>query len=124
MTILNSIFLTLLQAIILFVIITIINRIRYSFWDYIAMIGIIIPSTVVYYFFHARAMIFLLFCSAIFMYFKNRIIGLVSVLISFFILYIANFLTIGIATLFYNLIKLDIVFNSLYLIIFTLLTIG
>ncbi|MEJ7220264.1 quorum-sensing sensor histidine kinase AgrC [Staphylococcus gallinarum] len=124
MTILNSIFLTLLQAIILFVIITIINRVRYSFWDYITMIGIIIPSTVVYYFFHARAMIFLLFCSAIFMYFKNRIIGLVSVLISFFILYIANFLTIGIATLSYNLIKLDIVFNSLYLIIFTLLTIG
>ncbi|PTK88109.1 ATP-binding protein [Staphylococcus gallinarum] len=58
------------------------------------------------------------------MYFKNRIIGFVSVLISFFILYIANFITIWLATISYNLIESDLLFNSLYLILFAISTLG
>ncbi|MCD8830076.1 GHKL domain-containing protein [Staphylococcus gallinarum] len=124
MTILNSLTLSIFQAVILFIIIKIINNIDYKFRDYITMIGIIIPSTIVFYFYHEKAMIFLLFSSAIYMYFKNRIIGFVSVLISFFILYIANFITIWLATISYNLIESDLLFNSLYLILFAISTLG
>ncbi|MEB6243637.1 quorum-sensing sensor histidine kinase AgrC [Staphylococcus gallinarum] len=124
MTILTSLTLSIFQAFILFIIIKIINGISYNLRDYITMIGIIIPSTVVFYFFHNKAMIFLLLCSAIYMYFKNRIIGFVSVLISFFILYIANFITIWLATISYNLIESDLLFNSLYLILFAVTTLG
>ncbi|MCG7339927.1 GHKL domain-containing protein [Staphylococcus sp. ACRSN] len=124
MTILSSLTLTIIQSLILFVIIKIINSIKYTVRDYITMIGIIIPSTVVFYLFQSRAMIFLLGCTAIFMYFRNRIIGLVSVLISFFILYIANFITTWLATISYNLIDNDILFNLLYIVFFAVTTLG
>ncbi|RIN27665.1 ATP-binding protein, partial [Staphylococcus succinus] len=75
MTILSSISLSVFQAVILFIVIKIINKIKYTFWDYISIIGIIIPSTIGFYFFHEKAMIFLLTCSAVYIYFKNRIIG-------------------------------------------------
>ncbi|PTI58252.1 ATP-binding protein, partial [Staphylococcus succinus] len=87
-------------------------------------IGIIIPSTIGFYFFHEKAMIFLLTCSAVYIYFKNRIIGVVSILISFFILYIANFIPTWLATLTYALIKLNFVFNSLYLLVFAAITLA
>ncbi|MCD8910648.1 quorum-sensing sensor histidine kinase AgrC [Staphylococcus gallinarum] len=124
MTILSSLTLTIFQAVILFIIIKIINNTAYKLRDYITMIGIIIPSTVVFYFFQSRAMIFLLICTAIFMYFRNRIIGLVSVLISFFILYIANFITTWLATISYNLIESDLLFNLLYILFFAFTTLG
>ncbi|MDH9162345.1 ATP-binding protein, partial [Staphylococcus succinus] len=104
MAILNSIILTLFQAIILFVIIKILNNINYNFRDYISILGIIIPSTIVFYFFNTKAMIVLLIGSAIFIYFKNKVIGLVSILIIFFILYIANFLSIWLAAMIYDYI--------------------
>ena len=78
----------------------------------------------VFYFFQSRAMIFLLICTAIFMYYRNRIIGLVSVLISFFILYIANFITTWLATISYNLIESDLLFNLLYILFFAFTTLG
>ncbi|MGU3344533.1 quorum-sensing sensor histidine kinase AgrC [Staphylococcus succinus] len=124
MTILSSISLSVFQAVILFIVIKIINKIKYTFWDYISIIGIIIPSTIGFYFFHEKAMIFLLTCSAVYIYFKNRIIGVVSILISFFILYIANFITTWLATLTYDLIKLNFVFNSLYLLVFAAITLA
>lgn len=124
MTILSSLTLTIFQAVILFIIIKIINNTAYKLRDYITMIGIIIPSTVVFYFFQSRAMIFLLICTAIFMYYRNRIIGLVSVLISFFILYIANFITTWLATISYNLIESDLLFNLLYILFFAFTTLG
>lgn len=124
MTILSSISLSVFQAVILFIVIKIINKIQYTFWDYISIIGIIIPSTIGFYFFHEKAMIFLLTCSAVYIYFKNRIIGVVSILISFFILYIANFITTWLATLTYDLIKLNFVFNSLYLLVFAAITLA
>ncbi|PTI67220.1 quorum-sensing sensor histidine kinase AgrC [Staphylococcus succinus] len=122
MAILNSIILTLFQAIILFVIIKILNNINYNFRDYISILGIIIPSTIVFYFFNTKAMIVLLIGSAIFIYFKNKVIGLVSILIIFFILYIANFLSIWLAALIYDYIETSLIFNILYLIIFAIIT--
>ncbi|WJE87228.1 GHKL domain-containing protein [Staphylococcus casei] len=122
MAILNSIILTLFQAIILFVIIKILNNINYNFRDYISILGIIIPSTIVFYFFNTKAMIVLLIGSAIFIYFKNKVIGLVSILIIFFILYIANFLSIWLAAMIYDYIETSLIFNILYLIIFSIIT--
>ncbi|MEB8128013.1 quorum-sensing sensor histidine kinase AgrC [Staphylococcus succinus] len=122
MAILNSIILTLFQAIILFVIIKILNNINYNFRDYISILGIIIPSTIVFYFFNTKAMIVLLIGSAIFIYFKNKVIGLVSILIIFFILYIANFLSIWLAAMIYDYIETSLIFNILYLIIFAIIT--
>ncbi|WP_142382625.1 quorum-sensing sensor histidine kinase AgrC, partial [Staphylococcus succinus] len=67
-------------------------------------------------------MIVLLIGSAIFIYFKNKVIGLVSILIIFFILYIANFLSIWLAAMIYDYIETSLIFNILYLIIFAIIT--
>ncbi|WP_142921198.1 quorum-sensing sensor histidine kinase AgrC, partial [Staphylococcus succinus] len=106
----------------LFVIIKILNNINYNFRNYISILGIIIHSTFVFYFFNTKAMIVLLIGSAIFIYFKNKVIGLVSILIIFFILYIANFLSIWLAAMIYDYIETSLIFNILYLIIFAIIT--
>lgn len=67
-------------------------------------------------------MLFLLLVSVIFMYYKKRFIGVASVLVSFFILYMANFLSIWLATLLLDLISAQYIFDFIYLLIFAIIT--
>ncbi|MDN6841620.1 MAG: GHKL domain-containing protein, partial [Staphylococcus equorum] len=56
------------------------------------------------------------------MYYKKRFIGVASVLVSFFILYMANFLSIWLATLLLDLISAQYIFDFIYLLIFAIIT--
>lgn len=118
MAILNTIMLSIFQAVLLFIIIKILTNVTYTLRDYITIIGIIIPSTVLFFYFDTKSMLFLLLASVVFMYFKNRFMGVVSVLVSFFILYMANFLSIWLATSLQDLISENYIFNLIYYIIF------
>lgn len=110
--------LSIFQAVLLFIIIKILTNVTYTLRDYITIIGIIIPSTILFFYFDTKSMLFLLLASVVFMYFKNRFIGVVSVLVSFFILYMANFLSIWLATSLQDLISENYIFNFIYYIIF------
>ncbi|MGJ5912969.1 quorum-sensing sensor histidine kinase AgrC [Staphylococcus equorum] len=122
MAILNTIMLSIFQAFLLFVIIKILTNVTYSLRDYITIIGIIIPSTILFFYFDKKSMLFLLLVSVIFMYYKKRFIGVASVLVSFFILYMANFLSIWLATLLLDLISAQYIFDFIYLLIFAIIT--
>lgn len=118
MAILNTIMLSIFQAVLLFIIIKILTNVTYTLRDYITIIGIIIPSTILFFYFDTKSMLFLLLASVVFMYFKNCFMGVVSVLVSFFILYMANFLSIWLATSLQDLISENYIFNFIYYIIF------
>ena len=122
MAILNTIMLSIFQAFLLFVIIKILTNVTYTLRDYITIIGIIIPSTILFFYFDKKSMLFLLLVSVIFMYYKKRFIGVASVLVSFFILYMANFLSIWLATLLLDLISAQYIFDFIYLLIFAIIT--
>ncbi|KRG08802.1 quorum-sensing sensor histidine kinase AgrC [Staphylococcus sp. NAM3COL9] len=122
MAILNTIILSVSQAVLLFLIIKILISVTYTFRGYFTIIGIIIPSTILFFYFDTRSMLFLLIVSAIFMYYKKRFVGVASVLVGFFILYTANFLSIWLATLILDLISAQYIFDIIYLFIFITIT--
>ncbi|PTE75209.1 ATP-binding protein, partial [Staphylococcus cohnii] len=124
MVVFNSVVLASIQAVLLFFNIKTLTNIKYVFRDYIAMICIIIPSTVLYYFFNEKATIFLLIAIVIFMYRRKQTIGVVAALISFFILYMANFISIWLATQLIEVITLNYIFSSFYAVSFILIAIS
>ncbi|MEB7778599.1 GHKL domain-containing protein [Staphylococcus equorum] len=123
MAILNTIMLSIFQAFLLFIIIKILTNVTYTLRDYITIIGIIIPSTILFFYFDTKSMLFLLLASVVFMYFKNRFMGVVSVLVSFFILYMANFLSIWLASSIIDLFSANYIFNLIFYLIFALIII-
>ncbi|SUM67677.1 quorum-sensing sensor histidine kinase AgrC [Staphylococcus nepalensis] len=123
MSALISVFLSLLQVIILFYNLKLFNGINYTKRDYISIIGIIIPSTVLFVFVNTQAVVFLFVCSLVFMYFKKKFMGIVSVLICFFILYMANFTSLWLNTLLVDLVSIDNAFTIFFVIIFTIASI-
>ncbi|MGW7987847.1 quorum-sensing sensor histidine kinase AgrC [Staphylococcus shinii] len=120
MEVLNSVFLSLLQAIILFFNIKLINGMNYTKWDYISIVGIIIPSTILFIYFDTKVVFFLFFTSIIFMYIRRKFIGIVSVLICFFILYMANFTSVWITTLIVDIITIKYAFSIIFIVTFTI----
>ncbi|MEB7754758.1 quorum-sensing sensor histidine kinase AgrC [Staphylococcus pseudoxylosus] len=120
MEVLNSVFLSLLQAIILFFNIKLINGMNYTKRDYISIVGIIIPSTILFIYFDTKVVFFLFFTSIIFMYIRRKFIGIVSVLICFFILYMANFTSVWITTLIVDIITIKYAFSIIFIVTFTI----
>lgn len=123
MSVLNSVILSALQAIILFYNMKFFNDITYTKRDYISIIGIIVPSVVLFLFVNSSAIVFLFCCSLVFMYFKKKFMGIVSVLICFFILYMANFTSLWLSTLLVDLVSIDNAFTIFFVIIFTIASI-
>jgi two-component system sensor histidine kinase AgrC len=99
MVILISVLLSLLQAIILFYNMKLISGVHFTKRDYISIIGIIIPSAVLFLTIESQAVLFLFIASIVFMYFKNKFMGIVTALICFFILYMANFTSLWLSSL-------------------------
>lgn len=120
MEVLNSVFLSLLQAIILFFNIKLINGMNYTKRDYISIVGIIIPSIILFIYFDTKVVFFLFFTSIIFMYIKRKFIGIVSVLICFFILYMANFTSVWITTLIVDIITIKYAFSIIFIVTFAI----
>lgn len=123
MSVLNSVILSALQAIILFYNMKFFNDITYTKRDYISIIGIIVPSVVLFLFVDSPSIVLLFICSLVFMYFKKKFIGIVSVLICFFILYMANFTSLWLSTLLVDLISINNTFTIFFIINFTVASI-
>lgn len=73
MSVLNSVILSALQAIILFYNMKFFNDITYTKRDYISIIGIIVPSVVLFLFVDSPSIVLLFICSLVFMYFKKNL---------------------------------------------------
>jgi len=116
-------FFSLLQVIILFYNMKLISGIRYTKRDFISIIGIIIPSNILFFIFSSEAVIFLFFMSTIFMYYKNKFIGVVTSLICFFILYMANFTSLWLSSVIVNAIGIDYAYMLFVAISFTIFSI-
>ncbi|WP_142920384.1 quorum-sensing sensor histidine kinase AgrC, partial [Staphylococcus xylosus] len=97
-----------------------INGMNYTKRDYISIVGIIIPSTILFIYFDTKVVFFLFFTSIIFMYIKRKFIGIVSVLICFFILYMANFTSVWITTLIVDIITIKYAFSIIFIVTFTI----
>lgn len=115
-----SLFLSLLQAILLFFNIKVLNEIKFTKRDYISIIGIIIPSIVLFLFINSHAIVFLFIASLVFMYIKRKFIGIVSVLICFFIIYMANFSSLWLSSLIVDIIVVKYNFSIFFAITYTL----
>lgn len=84
-------FLTLfVQILILFILLKILNNFHYTGRDYLAMIGILIPSGLLYIFIEEYTIFFLIIAIGIFAYKKINYMGIISVIIIFLISYITN----------------------------------
>lgn len=123
MAVCYSLFFSLLQAIIIFYNMKLISGIRYTKRDFISIIGIIIPSTILFFIFSSASVIFLFFTSTILMYYKNKFIGVVTSLICFFILYMANFTSLWLSSVIVNAIGIDSVYMLFVAISFTIFSI-
>src|SRR5699024_12649405 len=98
--------LSLLHVIILIYNMKLISGVHFSKRDYISIIGIIIPSAVLFLTIVSQAVLFLFIASIVFMYFNNKFMGIVTALICFFILYMANFTSLWLSRLIVDVIIL------------------
>ncbi|WP_394372064.1 quorum-sensing sensor histidine kinase AgrC [Staphylococcus lloydii] len=121
MEFLNSVYISIYQLIVIFVVLRIIGNVKYTLRDYISIIGIVIPSTFLYFVFGPKTILILVVFTTIFMFIRNKIIGLVLSVLTFLLLYISNFFTIWIATLIIKFNLHNYIMIILYTIIFTII---
>ena len=121
MEFLNSVYISIYQLIVIFVVLRIIGNVKYTLRDYISIIGIVIPSTFLYFVFGPKTILILVVFTTIFMFIRNKIIGLVLSVLTFLLLYISNFFTIWIATLIIKFNLHHYIMILLYTIIFTII---
>ncbi|VXC78722.1 GHKL domain-containing protein [Staphylococcus sp. 8AQ] len=94
----------------LFWVAKIILNIKFKFWDYIIIIGIIIPSIIMYYFFNKTGLIFIFIAMFIFYYYKVKLYSFIITLISNLVMYLSNFLSVSLY------LTLASIFNDSYLL--------
>ncbi|WP_436961077.1 quorum-sensing sensor histidine kinase AgrC [Staphylococcus xylosus] len=123
MSVFYSMLFSLLQVVILFYNMKLISGIRYTKRDFISIIGIIIPSNILFFIFSSEAVIILFLLSTMFMYYKNKFIGVVTSLICFFILYMANFTSLWLSSVIVNAIGIDYAYMLFVAISFTIFSI-
>ncbi|MBM6507776.1 MULTISPECIES: quorum-sensing sensor histidine kinase AgrC [Staphylococcus] len=99
-----------LQVMLLFWVAKIILNIKFKFWDYIIIIGIIIPSIIMYYFFNKTGLIFIFIAMFIFYYYKVKLYSFIITLISNLVMYLSNFLSVSLY------LTLASIFNDSYLL--------
>jgi two-component system sensor histidine kinase AgrC len=121
MEFLNSVYISIYQLIVIFVVLRIIGDVQYTVRDYISILGIVIPSTFLYFIFGPKTILILIVFTTIFMFIRNKIIGLVLSVLTFLLLYISNFFTIWIATLIIKFNLHSYIMILLYAIIFTII---
>lgn len=121
MTFLNSIYISIYQLIVLFGVIKIIGNVTYKTRDYISILGIVIPSTLLYFIFSTRIILILIVCTLIFMYIRNKFLGLIFVVLTFLLLYISNFFSVWTMALLkkYNLSSYLMI--TIYIVVFTII---
>ncbi|MDU0463121.1 quorum-sensing sensor histidine kinase AgrC [Staphylococcus ureilyticus] len=120
MAVLILVVILIIQAIILLYNMKLISGISYTVKDYISIIGIIILSAILFLTIESQAVLFLFFASLVFMYYKNKFLGIVTAMICFFILYMANFTSLWLSSLIVDVIVIKYNFSIFYAITFTI----
>ncbi|RIM61138.1 GHKL domain-containing protein [Staphylococcus arlettae] len=123
MDILNSIYISTFQIIVLFIVLKIISNLQYTKWDYISMLGIIIPSTFLYSFFGTKTILILVIATLILMYIRNKMLGLVLATLVFLLLYISNFFAMWITTLMNDYVNNSYLILTIYGLSFVIFSI-
>lgn len=123
MDILNSIYISTFQIIVLFIVLKIISNLQYTKWDYISMLGIIIPSTFLYSFFGTKTILILVIATLILMYIRNKMLGLVLATLGFLLLYISNFFAMWITTLMNDYVNNSYLILTIYGLSFVIFSI-
>ena len=116
MAVLILVVILIIQAIILLYNMKLISGISYTVKDYISIIGIIILSAILFLTIESQAVLFLFFASLVFMYYKNKFLGIVTAMICFFILYMANFTSLWLSSLIVDIIVIKYNFSIFYAI--------
>lgn len=123
MTVINFVPLSIFQTILLIWVAKIIIDIKFEKRDYLAIIGIIIPCTILFYFFDRKSVLVLLILSILFFYSKVGLWSILAILMSTLVMYITNFFTVSIFFLFGNNISLKLSQLILYMISFSIIAI-
>src|SRR5699024_631359 len=123
MNILNTIYICTFQIIVLFIVLKIISNLQYTKWDYISMLGIIIPSTFLYSFFGTKTILILVIATLILMYIRNKMLGLVLATLGFLLLYISNFFAMWITTLMNDYVNNSYLILTIYGLSFVIFSI-
>lgn len=121
MTFLNSIYISIYQLIVLFGVIKIIGNVTYKTRDYISILGIVIPSTLLYFVFSTRIILILIVFTLIFMYIRNKFLGLIFVVLTFLLLYISNFFSVWTMALLKNNNLSSYLMITIYIVVFTII---
>jgi two-component system sensor histidine kinase AgrC len=120
----NSIYISIYQLIVLFVVIKIIGNVKYKMRDYISILGIIIPSTFLYFIFGAKTILILVIGTIVLMYLRNKMLGIVLAILTFLLLYISNFFSMWSVTIFdsnFHMTFINTMVYSLLFLIFSLI---
>ncbi|MCH8648078.1 GHKL domain-containing protein [Staphylococcus lugdunensis] len=107
---LNSIFISIFQAVMLIIVAKIIANIKFYLRDYLAVAGIIVPSAVLFVVFGRQSIIFLLIICLIYFYVKIGFYSIIAILGSALIMYISNFFSVSLIILIGNFIKFRIIY--------------
>ena len=92
---LNSIFISIFQAVMLIIVAKIIANVKFYLRDYLAVAGIIVPSAVLFVVFGRQSIIFLLIICLIYFYVKIGFYSIIAILGSALIMYISNFFSVS-----------------------------
>ncbi|EVI48242.1 quorum-sensing sensor histidine kinase AgrC [Staphylococcus lugdunensis] len=107
---LNSIFISIFQAVMLIIVAKIIANVKFYLRDYLAVAGIIVPSAVLFVVFGRQSIIFLLIICLIYFYVKIGFYSIIAILGSALIMYISNFFSVSLIILIGNFIKFRIIY--------------
>ena len=105
----------------LFGVIKIIGNVTYKTRDYISILGIVIPSTLLYFIFSTRIILILIVFTLIFMYIRNKFLGLIFVVLTFLLLYISNFFSVWTMALLKNYNLSSYLMITIYIVVFTII---
>lgn len=83
-----------LQVFLIFWVTKVIINMKFNLRDYLIILSIVIPSTILYYFWHSKALIALVIIITIFFYTKIKLYSVIVVLFTNMILYLTNFITV------------------------------
>lgn len=119
MDFLSNVPLAVFQGILLFLVAKIILNLKYSIRDYLLILGIIIPSSVLYYFFGSFALIILLVGCGIFLYSKVQFYSIITVLSCAIIMFFSNFVTVITFVLFESYLNSKFLIFIVYILIFS-----
>ncbi|PNZ70761.1 GHKL domain-containing protein [Staphylococcus croceilyticus] len=121
MTIINFVPLSIFQTIMLIWVAKIIIDIKFEKRDYLAILGIIIPSSILFYYFDRKSVLILIILCIIFFYTKVKLWSILAILMSTLVMYISNFFTVSLFYLLGNNLTLKFTLLVLYMISFSII---